>query len=112
MIQNQSENNGKNRPNLDPKFVITIEGKEFVTYQGLLDVAHRRGLIRIETEILQYPSDENGNTAVVRAVAEKKASLSPMMQAGAARAVDLLGVARIGSSVKWNSLRLRPRIHQ
>lgn len=71
MTHKQSEKNGKNRPNLDPKFVVKIEGKEFVTYQGLLDVAHQHcGLTRIETEILQYPSAENGNAAVVRAVAE------------------------------------------
>jgi hypothetical protein len=58
---------------LDPRFVVTIEGKEFVTYQGLLDVAHQHcGLTRIETEILQYPTAENGNAAVVRAVAEGK----------------------------------------
>ena len=57
---------------LDPKFVITIEGKDFVTYTGLLHAAHQSGLVRVETEILQYPSAENDNTAVVRAVAEGK----------------------------------------
>jgi hypothetical protein len=41
MIQNRSDNNAASRGNLDPRFVVTIEGKEFVTYQGLLDVAHQ-----------------------------------------------------------------------
>jgi hypothetical protein len=73
VIQNRSDNNAASRGNLDPRFVVTIEGKEFVTYQGLLDVAHQYcGLTRIETEILQYPTAENGNAAVVRAVAEGK----------------------------------------
>ena len=72
MNQTQSENKAGSKPNLDPKFVITIEGKDFVTYTGLLHAAHQSGLVRVETEILQYPSPENDNTAVVRAVAEGK----------------------------------------
>ena len=72
MIQNQSNTSAVSKSTLDPKFVITIEGKDFVTYTGLLHAAHQSGLVRVETEILQYPSAENDNTAVVRAVAEGK----------------------------------------
>ena len=72
MIQNQSNMSAVSKSTLDPKFVITIEGKDFVTYTGLLHAAHQSGLISVETEILQYPSTENDNTAVVRAVAEGK----------------------------------------
>ena len=72
MNQTQNENKAVSKPNLDPRFVITIEGKDYVTYTGLLHVAHQSGLVRVETEILQYPSAENDNTAVVRAVAEGK----------------------------------------
>ena len=72
MNQTQNENKAVSKPNLDPRFVITIEGKDYVTYTGLLHVAHQSGLVRVETEILQYPSVENDNTAVVWAVAEGK----------------------------------------
>ena len=72
MNQTQNENKAVSKPNLDPRFVITIEGKDYVTYTGLLHAAHQSGLVRVETEILQYPSAENDNTAVVRAVAEGK----------------------------------------
>ena len=72
VIQNQSNTSAVSKSTLDPKFVITIEGKDFVTYTGLLHAAHQSGLVKVETEILQYPSAENDNTAVVRAVAEGK----------------------------------------
>jgi hypothetical protein len=62
----------KRQPKLNPDFLITLQGKDFVTYQGLLDLAHQKGLVRIETEIIQYPSKDNGNTAVVTATAESK----------------------------------------
>lgn len=62
----------RRQPKLNTDFIINLQGKDFVTYQGLLDLAHQKGLIRIETEILQYPTKDNGNTAVVSAVAESK----------------------------------------
>lgn len=59
-------------PKLDERFLKTIEGKEFVLYAGLLDLAHQKGLLRIETEILQFPTSENNQTAIVKAIAESK----------------------------------------
>ena len=52
------------------KFVINYQGKEFVTYPGLLDLAHERGLKSIITDLVQIPSDENGKTAIMRATVE------------------------------------------
>src|SRR3712207_1538493 len=40
----------------------------FRSYAGLLEEAHSRGLRSIETELLQVPSAENGDVAIVRAV--------------------------------------------
>ncbi|BEQ16190.1 hypothetical protein [Desulfoferula mesophila] len=60
------------QPQLNPEFVQQIDGKDFVTYQGLLDLAHQKGLISIVTEVLQYPNKDNEHLAVVQAVVESK----------------------------------------
>jgi hypothetical protein len=44
--------------------------KEVVTYQGLLSKAHEEGLAKIETTLVQVPSDENGRTAIAKVVIE------------------------------------------
>jgi hypothetical protein len=62
----------KRQPRLDERFIKTIEGKEFVTYPGLIDLAHQRGLIRMTVEIVQNPTAENGHIAIVKAQAESK----------------------------------------
>lgn len=44
--------------------------KEVVTYPGLLSKAHEEGLVKIETTLVQVPSDENGRTAIAKVVIE------------------------------------------
>jgi len=60
------------QPQLNPEFVQQIDGKDFVTYQGLLDLAHQKGIKSIVTQVLQYPSKDNEHLAVVQAVVESK----------------------------------------
>lgn len=62
----------KRKPKLDERFVVNIEGNDFVKYAGLLDLGHQKGIHKIEVELLQIPSKDNSNTAICRAVTESK----------------------------------------
>lgn len=57
---------------VDDKFIINLKGKDFITYDGLLDLAHQKGLTGIETELIQIPSKENGFLAIAKARAKTK----------------------------------------
>jgi hypothetical protein len=57
----------KKRPKLDERWIIEIEGSQFVKYAGLLDYAHQIGISSIEVEPLQLPTKENGNFAICKA---------------------------------------------
>ncbi len=50
------------------EYMIERQGKRFVLYAGLLEEAHSRGLRSIETDLVQVPSKENGEVAIVKAV--------------------------------------------
>ncbi len=52
------------------RFVRTLQGREYVLYGGLLELARQRGLKRITTNTLQIPTPENGMYAVVEAEIE------------------------------------------
>lgn len=54
---------------VNKKFIISLQGKSFVTYEGLLDLAHQNQLKSIEVELIQYPNKENGMMAICRATA-------------------------------------------
>ncbi|HHY32689.1 MAG TPA: hypothetical protein GX515_06640 [Firmicutes bacterium] len=52
------------------RFVKTLQGKDYVLYGGLLELARQHGLKRITTNIVQIPSPDNGMYAVVEAEIE------------------------------------------
>lgn len=56
--------------NIDRKFIVNLQGNEFVTYEGLLDVAHQLKLTKIETQLIQVPNADNGNMCIMKAIAE------------------------------------------
>ena len=62
----------KHMPRLDDRFMTNIKGKDFALYAGVLDLASQKGLLKLEVELLQFPTKENGNEAICRAVAESK----------------------------------------
>ncbi len=55
--------------NINEKFIINLQGKSYVTYEGLLDLAHQKNLRSLEVEIIQIPSNENNMTAICKAIA-------------------------------------------
>lgn len=54
---------------INERFIINLKGKSYVTYEGLLDLAHQKNLKSIEVELIQIPSNENNMTAICRAKA-------------------------------------------
>jgi hypothetical protein len=62
----------RRKPKLDERFLINIHGKDFVLYAGLLDLAHQKGLLKLDVTPVQYPSKENNMEAICLAVAESK----------------------------------------
>ncbi len=48
-----------------------IGTKDVVTYPGLLSKAHEEGLSKVETSLLQIPTDENSRTAIAKAVVHR-----------------------------------------
>ncbi|MHB9029769.1 MAG: SWIM zinc finger family protein [Candidatus Latescibacterota bacterium] len=59
----------RKRPKLAEEFIKQIDGKDFVIYAGLLDLAHQRGLQRLEVELVQFPGKDNENFAICKATA-------------------------------------------
>jgi len=47
-----------------------IGTRDVVTYAGLLNLGHEEGMKRLDTNLLQFPNDENQLTAVFSAVVE------------------------------------------
>jgi len=56
-------------PRINDEHIITIDGKPYVKYGGLLETAHRSGLKDLQVKLIQSPSRENGYTAVCEATA-------------------------------------------
>lgn len=43
---------------IDPKFIVQIQGKDFVRYDGLLELGHRIGIKRLGTKVVHI--DQHG----------------------------------------------------
>lgn len=57
-------------PEFRDRFVRTLQGKDYILYGGLLQLAQERGLRRVEVEVIQVPNQDNGMLAVARAQIE------------------------------------------
>ena len=52
---------------VDSRFIQRIGDKDFVTFTGLLDLAHRQGLKGVDTALIQAPGEANAYMAIVKA---------------------------------------------
>ncbi len=57
------------------RFIKTLQGRDYVLYGGLLELARQRGLKRISTKVIQIPSMDNGMYGVVEAEIETEDGL-------------------------------------
>lgn len=48
------------------KYIISIKGKEAVKVEGLVVLAHEKGIWKLNTEIVQYPNQDNMWTAICK----------------------------------------------
>jgi hypothetical protein len=62
----------RKKPKLDERFIISIDGHDFVKYQGLLDLGHQKGISQIEVDPIQLPTQDNGNFAICKATVISK----------------------------------------
>jgi hypothetical protein len=62
----------RKKPKLDERWILEIEGNQFVKYAGLLDLGHQKGISQIEVEPLQLPTKENVNSAICKATVISK----------------------------------------
>ena len=60
----------KGAPKLDDafkqKFQVNIKGKDAIKLEGLTAVAHEKGMWLFDTELIQFPNDSNGWTAICK----------------------------------------------
>lgn len=54
---------------MEKRHIVDLKGKQFVTYEGLLNEATKAGLVGIKTTLIQAPNDANGQTAIMHAQA-------------------------------------------
>lgn len=54
---------------INENFIINLKGKSFVTYEGLLDLAHQKKLHAMDVELIQVPNKDNNMTAICKATA-------------------------------------------
>lgn len=69
-IDSEEVPSGLLRTGIRPEFIVVRDGKPFVLYAGLLDLAHRIGLVGIQTSLVQSPVGPH-YTAIVHARASK-----------------------------------------
>ena len=55
-------------PQIPAEFLVERQGVTFIAYRGLIHLAHQQGLSATSTQLVQAPSAENQQTAIVTAL--------------------------------------------
>ncbi|MBI3964293.1 MAG: hypothetical protein HY329_01555, partial [Chloroflexi bacterium] len=88
------------------EFIVDRQGKNYVLYAGLLDLAHEQGLKSISTTLLQVPSPENGQVAICQAIVNtEKGTFSGIGDASP----DNLARAMVPHSIRMAETRAKAR---
>lgn len=56
--QETPETSGTEKDNIPQEYIILLQGKNFITHQGLLYMAHQKGVEAIITEMIGEPTDK------------------------------------------------------
>lgn len=59
----------KLKPEFMKKYVMNLQGKDFMTYNGLIELAKEKGLKELKVDIIQFPNASNYDTAIAQATA-------------------------------------------
>jgi hypothetical protein len=54
---------------IDKRWIVSLKGRDYPTWPGVLDAAHEAGLVSLTTELIQIPHPDNGDMAIVKATA-------------------------------------------
>lgn len=65
-VQGNCKKQEGTRMEVNKKFIVNLQGKDFILYDGLLDMAHQMGLLSITTEMVQY----DGKVVIFKATAK------------------------------------------
>ncbi|MDR3595061.1 hypothetical protein [Clostridium sp.] len=57
---------------MNEKHIITINGKPFIQYVGLLEESHKPGIQSLEVEIVQFPKVDTDFTCICKSTLESK----------------------------------------
>ena len=57
---------------IDKKHIVNLHGKDFILFAGLLDAAHQDNLESVNTDLVQIPTAENKDVAIVKATVKTK----------------------------------------
>lgn len=64
---------GENMAKYNTTKVVKLQGKEYILFEGLLEIAHAEyELSGIETNMIQLPNEDNGNEAICHAIVSTK----------------------------------------
>jgi len=61
------QNQDTPKPKVDPRHLVKIGDSDFLAFEGSLEIAHQHGLNGLSTQIVQIPTEENKQCAIVTA---------------------------------------------